>query len=182
VHETPTALSTWESFYVIVGSSGGALIGLQFVVITLLESRRRLADSESVGAFGTPTVVHFAAALLVAAIMSAPWPSLFSPSIALTCCGIGGLVYCGFVIRRARRQTTYEPVFEDWLWYSMLPCAAYAALALSATIFLHRDAQTALFVVGGSALGLLLIGIHNAWDSITHIVVSTPRSEDAGRD
>ena len=33
-----TALSAWENFYVIVGSSAGALIGLQFVVITLIAS------------------------------------------------------------------------------------------------------------------------------------------------
>ena len=30
------ALTGWENFYVIVGSSAGALIGLQFVVITLI--------------------------------------------------------------------------------------------------------------------------------------------------
>ena len=36
-----TALSGWENFYVIVGSSAGALIGLQFVVIT------RIADIPS---------------------------------------------------------------------------------------------------------------------------------------
>ena len=29
-------LAGWENFYVIVGSSAGALIGLQFVVITLI--------------------------------------------------------------------------------------------------------------------------------------------------
>ncbi|SRR6266851_5054040 len=35
-------LAAWESFYVIVGSSGAALTGLQFVVIALIaESRRR---------------------------------------------------------------------------------------------------------------------------------------------
>jgi hypothetical protein len=174
VHDA--ALSSWESFYVIVGSSGGALIGLQFVVITLLESRRRLADSESVGAFATPTVVHFAAALIVAAIMSAPWPSLSAASILLTVCGLGGLGYGGLVIRRARHQTTYQPVFEDWLWYSILP-TAYGALALSATYVLHRNTQVALFIVGAAALSLLMIGIHNAWDSITHIVVSTPRGD-----
>jgi len=28
-----TALAGWENFYVMVGSSAGALIGLQFVVI-----------------------------------------------------------------------------------------------------------------------------------------------------
>jgi hypothetical protein len=31
-----TALAGWENFYVIVGSYAGALIGLQFVVITLI--------------------------------------------------------------------------------------------------------------------------------------------------
>ena len=31
-----TALRGWENFYVIVGSSAGALIGLQFVVMTLI--------------------------------------------------------------------------------------------------------------------------------------------------
>lgn len=31
-----TALAGWENFYVIVGSSAGALIGLQFMVITLI--------------------------------------------------------------------------------------------------------------------------------------------------
>ncbi len=31
-----TGLAGWENFYVIVGSSAGALIGLQFVVITLI--------------------------------------------------------------------------------------------------------------------------------------------------
>ena len=29
----------WESFYVIVGAAAGALIGLQFVVMTLLAER-----------------------------------------------------------------------------------------------------------------------------------------------
>jgi len=32
-------LVEWESFYVIVGSSAGALIGLQFVVLTLLAEK-----------------------------------------------------------------------------------------------------------------------------------------------
>jgi hypothetical protein len=32
-------MSSWENFYVIVGSSAGALIGLQFVVMTLIAER-----------------------------------------------------------------------------------------------------------------------------------------------
>jgi len=40
-----TALSGWENFYVIVGSSAGALIGLQFVVITLINVHRSWVSS-----------------------------------------------------------------------------------------------------------------------------------------
>lgn len=32
-------LARWGSFYVIVGSAAGALIGLQFVVLTLIAER-----------------------------------------------------------------------------------------------------------------------------------------------
>ena len=34
----------WESFYVIVGAAAGALIGLQFVVMTLLADKPQLAS------------------------------------------------------------------------------------------------------------------------------------------
>jgi hypothetical protein len=165
-------LSSWESFYVIVGSSGGALIGLQFVVITLIADRRHLATAGTLSAFGTPTVVHFAGALLVSAIMSAPWHSVVPLSAALGICGLGGLAYGAIVIRRARRQTGYKPVWEDWLWYAVLPCFSYAALTLAAAL-LRSNPQVALFVVAAAALGLMIIGIHNAWDTVTHIVVST---------
>ena len=32
-------LLAWQNFYVIVGSSGGALIGIQFVVMALIASK-----------------------------------------------------------------------------------------------------------------------------------------------
>jgi hypothetical protein len=132
VHEPGSALSAWESFYVIVGSSGGALIGLQFVVITLIADRRALATFGALSAFGTPTVVHFTNALVVSAIMSAPWPSLGPRLVVLGIYGIAGLVYGAIVIRRARRQTDYKPVGEDWFWYAGLPCFIYALLTLTA--------------------------------------------------
>jgi ABC-type Fe3+-siderophore transport system permease subunit len=67
-----TALREWENFYVIFGSSAGALIGLQFVVMTLV-AENPLARSEALGkALATPTIVHFAIVLLMSAIVSAP--------------------------------------------------------------------------------------------------------------
>ena len=160
------------SFYVIVGSSGAALIGIQFVVMALIANMRERPTADSLSAFGTPTVVHFAGALLVSAIMSAPWPSLVPPSVALVMCGLGGLAYGAVVIHRARRQMFYKPVWEDWVWYALLPCSIYAALALTAP-FLRTTTQLALFVIGAAAFGLLLVGIHNAWDTVTHVLVGS---------
>ena len=55
-----TALSGWENFYVIVGSSAGALIGLQFVVIALIADMPIVRGQAQAGAaFATPTIVHF---------------------------------------------------------------------------------------------------------------------------
>jgi hypothetical protein len=169
-------MSEWASFYVMVGSSGAALIGIQFVVITLIASRRQRPTAESLSAFGTPTVVHLVGALLVSAIMSAPWHSLFPASVALVMCGVAGFTYGAIVIRRARRQTYYKPVWQDWLWYAVSPCGVYVALALAAAL-LRTNTQLALLVIAAAALGLLLIGIHNAWDTVTHLVA--PDSPDA---
>ena len=56
--------SNWENFYVIVGSSSGALIGLQFVVVTLVaESRTVRIESPASSAFAPSTVVHFTGAI-----------------------------------------------------------------------------------------------------------------------
>src|SRR5262245_41044373 len=125
-------LAAWESFYVIVGSSGAALIGLQFVVITLIADMRPRLAHGSLSAFGTPTVVHLASALVVSALMSAPWPSLGATAVALAIGGLAGIAYAVVVTRRAHRQTTYEPVLEDWIWDVILPAGVYVALTVSA--------------------------------------------------
>ena len=164
-------LAPWQSFYVIVGSSAAALIGIQFVVIALIANLRKLATADTIRAFGTPTVVHLGEALVVSALMSAPWTSLSRASIALATCGLGGLAYATLAIHRARRQTTYKPVWEDWIWYAVLPYSAYAALA-GAALLLRTTTHAALCVIGAAALGFLLIGIHNAWDTVTHVVVA----------
>jgi len=163
-------LVLWESFYVIVGSSGAALTGLQFVVIALIAQSRTRASARQIDAFGTPTIVHFCAVLLVAAILSAPWRGLFGISVALAVCGLVGVLYGLIVLKRARRQTAYSPVWEDWLWHVLLPLTAYALL-LIAGIFLRSYPVQVLFVIAATALLLLFIGIHNAWDTVTYIAV-----------
>jgi len=87
------AFSEWESFYVIVGSSGAALTGLQFVVIALTVDLRRRSSTRTLDAFATPTIVHFCATLLIAGVLSAPWRSPLGAVLLLGAIGAGGVVY-----------------------------------------------------------------------------------------
>lgn len=165
-----TALSGWENFYVIVGSSAGALIGLQFVVITLIADMPIARGQAQAGAaFATPTIIHFGAVLLLSAIVSAPWHGVASAAVLWGLLGLTGIVYEIIVARRMRMQTAYTPEFEDWLFHALLPFAAYATLAGSAYAALW-NAERTLFGVGAAALLLLFIGIHNAWDAVTYHV------------
>lgn len=174
-------LVPWGNFYVIVGSSAAALIGIQFVVIALIANMRHFATADAIRAFATPTVVHLGGALVVSALLSAPWNSLSWVSIALATCGLGGVGYASIAIRLLRRQRGYKPVWEDWICHAVVPWIAYAALAVSA-LLLRTNAGAALFVIAAAALGLLLIGIHNAWDSVTHIVVTSHHGDASKKD
>ncbi len=172
------ALSGWENFYVIVGSSAGALIGLQFVVITLIAASPIVGDLERASsAFATPTIVHFGAVLLLSAVISAPWHGVAAVAILWGVLGLGGVIYVLIVARRMRVQTAYSPQFEDRLFHVLLPLAAYATLVGSAYAA-RSNVGGALFGVGAAALLLLFIGIHNAWDAVTyHVFVKRGQQE-----
>jgi len=172
-----SSLAAWESFYVIVGSSAGALTGLQFVVMALIAESRTRSTSREVAAFGTPTIVHLCAALLIAAILSAPWPALTYAGIAVGACGAAGVVYICLVIRRARRTSHYRPVMEDWVWHTILPLLAYAGLLVAGVILPGRS-SAALFVIAVSSLMLVFIGIHNAWDTVTYVAIDLRKPAD----
>jgi len=166
----------WESFYVIVGSAAGALTGLMFVVVALVtDVRRNQYSGESfdrqLGAFATPTVMHFCATLLLSAIEAAPWPGIAQMRIALAVVGASGVVYMIVVVVRTRRQTDYTPVFEDWLFHCVLPGVSYSATA-AAGVMLARSTTTAQFAVGIAVVLLLFVGIHNAWDTVIYVVTT----------
>jgi hypothetical protein len=161
--------AAWNSFYVIVGSAAGALIGLQFVVVTLIADKPALRVPAAGAAFATPTIVHFGVVLLLAAVVSVPWHTIGTVAVLWGVVGLSGIVYTVVVARRLCIQTTYRPVWEDWVCHVLLPCAAYAMLAGAACVA-HSQARPALFVVGAATLLLLFVGIHNAWDAAAYHV------------
>jgi hypothetical protein len=166
------ALADWQSFYVLVGSSAGALTGLTFVVITISAERGEDTGSASTRLTGTrvfitPTAVHFGAALWLSALLCVPGQTAFSLAILLAASGVAGLIYCATLITRMLGFSSglYKPFSSDWVWNVVLPVLAYLALAVTG-VMLTYDAAFSLYAVSGAVLLLLFIGIHNAWDVV----------------
>jgi hypothetical protein len=170
-------LADWGNFYLIVGSAAGALIGLQFVVLTLIAERPILNIVEANAAFSTPTIMYFVTALLLSALLQAPWHSIVPVAILWGMIGFIGTVYVIIIARRLWKQNVYKPVLEDWLFHFIFPLIMYVLL-LAASIAAFSIKNIALFGVGISALLLLLIGIHNAWDAVTYHVFVHRKSKD----
>lgn len=149
-----------------------------FVVIALTGEgmRASAATIASLRAWATPTVVHFGAVLLLAAILTTPGQTVMTLSICLGGCGLAGLGFSRWVVRQARRQTEYVPKPEDWRWHVTLPVVAYASLLGGAAGLWWRSAP-ALTLVGAAALLLLYIGIHNSWDAAIWVSVGRRATE-----
>jgi len=173
VHDIGEILARWNGFYVIIGSAAAALTGLTFVVITLATAREAEPSQDGISTFTTPTVVHFSATLLMAALLSAPFRSSLAVAVLLGLVGVGGCIYVVRIARRTRSMESYRPDTEDYIWHVLLPLAAYGALALSA---LALDAAPArvLFAPAAALLLLIFIGIHNAWDVVVFLAMSKP--------
>lgn len=176
-------LTTWQNFYVIIGSAAATLTGLMFIVVTLIAGRgvRVSLTTGGIATYSTPSVVHFSAALLIAAMLSAPWQALWQIGLLLGLCGFSGIIYALIIIRRARRQSTYQPVLEDWLWHTIFPLISYTTFFVAAIMLPTNPAPT-LFGVAAATVLLLFIGIHNAWDNITYITLNLLPTQNKNQD
>jgi len=171
VESATSFLAAWSNFYVMIGSSAAALTGLMFVVITLVTRAEQMSRTQDgIASFSTPTVMHFSEALLVAAILSVPWQSVLAPAVLVGLAALYGIVHIVRVILRTRGLTEYTADVEDWIWYMVLPFVAYAATLCGAMGLFVRPAG-ALFVIAGGVVLLVFIGIRNAWDVVTFLVI-----------
>jgi hypothetical protein len=176
-------LSQWQNFYVIMGTAAATLTGLMFVVTTLIASidARLSTLNAAVSAFNTPTVVQFAAVLLMAGILSAPWQTFSSLSLWLGLVGLAMVFYLLIVLRRMRRIPQYQSTLEDWLWYLVFPLLAHVSLIVAAFVLPERSAA-ALYIVASAMIVLLLVGIRNAWDMVTFLAVERAHAENKGNE
>ena len=173
-------LTGWQNFFVIVGSSAGALIGLQFVVIALVSSIRPRALSSGARAFATPTIVFFSTVLLTAGLLSIPHQTRDWIGVELLAIGVVGTTYAAWVGHHIRKQESYEADHGDWAWFFILPASSFVAFFIAGATIWSRPGA-ALDIVAAATLLLLFIGVHNAWDGAVYMVANAPSDASADR-
>lgn len=162
-------LEQWRDFYVMIGTAAGVIVGASFVVASLASEmgERRVTGMRG---FITPTVVHLSSVLIGSAILAMPTLSAAALALLLGAGGVGGAVYGLVVVSRIR---TLKLDTSDWLFYAVLPIAAYLAMAAAAVMVGSRT-ELALELLAGAFIALLIIGLRNAWDMASFMIMHPP--------
>ena len=169
----------WENFYLIVGPSAGALIGLMFVVVTLTQGRDREAMEAGKHLYTSPIVWHLAVVMAMSAAAVAPpmTPQLFGIlSGGLALLGVAMGIRSTVGIARAQLTGPKDSIFDTW-WYGVMPTVAYVGLG-GASIALLTGAEWSESAIGAALMALLLVSIHAEWDLVTFLA---PMAKEAER-
>lgn len=163
----------WHDFYLVLGPSSAALIGLLFVVVTLTTNLEREKAMRGVRVFMTPVVFHLGVLVLLSGLALFPKAGAgFIGGVALLS-GLVGLAYAAYVCW-AFLSNAVESYDGDLWRYGLGVGALYLGLAgAGALITLGRPSGPYILAVDQIALFLLMV--NNAWDLVVFI---TPRKDD----
>jgi hypothetical protein len=159
----------WGEFYLMAGSAAAVLIGLIFVVVSLLQDRSRSSVLTGSQLYMGPIVLMVSFDLVLSA--GALMPGMDEQHLAL----IAAIVALWGIVRAVmsligigRLQGEHKAHWTDPWFYAILPLALYFALVLVAG-GLWRGSDWAVFGLAGTVVAMLLLAIRNEWDLITWI-------------
>ena len=162
----------WHEFYLMAGGAAAVLIGLIFVVISLMQDRPRSSVLAGTRLYmgpivlGVSFVMLLSAAALVPGVTAREFAAL-SGAVALWGLARGLLSSVGI-------GRLHEVHWTDFWLYGVFPSLLYIALGGIALAmwqgWARADDALAAFVTAG-----LLLAIRNEWDLITWI---TPRADE----
>ena len=159
----------WETYYLMVGSSAAALIGLLFVVVTLSGEVDPARANAAQSTFLTPTVLHFAIVFVISAAAVAPQPGPSFMAAAILVPALVGLAYAVAAVMRLALGRLAAPHWTDYAFYGVLPAACYLWLIVGA-LAIWQGAAWADGALALAVLALLLLAIRDAWDLATWLI------------
>ena len=166
----------WGEFYLLAGSAAAVLIGLIFVVISLMQDRSRSSVLSGSRLYMGPIVlgVSFVLVLSAAALMPGIERGQFAAIAAVVALwGLARGVMSAVGIARLKDEVHWT----DLWFYGVLPSVIY--LGLGAVAFaICWELPWAKAGLSVAINAILLVAIRNEWDLITWIA---PRSEPVPR-
>jgi len=162
----------WGEFFLLAGSAAAVLIGLIFVVISLMQDRSRSTVLAGAKLYMGPIVLGVSFVLALSAAALTPGIDRSSFTVVAAIVAVWGLGR-GLMSTVGIRKLGEEVHWTDIWFYGVMPSALYLALGLDALAFAEGWpwAHYGLAVV---TTALLLLAIRNEWDLITWIA---PRAE-----
>ena len=161
-------LAEWRDFYVMIGTASGVIVGATFIVASLAGNLKDRVIG--LRGFITPTAVHLGSVLVGSAILTAPTLTASSFALLLGIGGIAGALYSVIVTTRIWGMNLDQ---SDRGFYVLLPIVAYSAIAGAAAMAILRGTGT-LEILAIALVGLLVIGMRNAWDMATFMITRDP--------
>jgi hypothetical protein len=167
----------WSEFYLLVGSAAAVLIGLVFVVVTLMDDRPRSSVLYGSQLYMGPVVLHMSFVLVVSGAALAPGitPSRFALLAAvISLWGFGRGVFSIVGLTRLWKDKAAHVHGSDIWYYGVIPCILYIAMAGVAAAF-WAGAGWSTYGLAAVIAGLVLISIRDEYDLVTWLA---PRSDD----
>src|SRR5205814_3111028 len=113
----------WENYYLMVGSSAGALIGLMFVVMTLTAGRDPNELERGKRLYTSPIVWHLAVILVLSGAAAAPvMPVGLFAAVAVGLGLLGIMLGIRSAVGISRVPNSADRTF-DAVWYGVAPGA-----------------------------------------------------------
>lgn len=157
-------LADWETFYLVVGTSAGALVGVMFIVATLTAEIEVDQINRGTVIYQNPTVFHFGAIVAASALALVPEHLMPIVAVLIMTVGVFGLVYSGLTFRRmSEPYEFYQATRWDLLFFAGLPALSYL-LMIAGGFAVFAMPEPAAEIIGAGILILLLVSIRNAWD------------------
>lgn len=159
----------WSDFYLVVGGAAAVLLGLIFVVVTLMHDRPRSAVLYGSRLYMGPIVLHmcFVLVLSAAAVTPAMSARAFGAiALAVAVWGAARGVYSTAGLMRLRKIGEDEVHWTDVWYYGVVPLVLYVALAAVAVSF-WIGWSDASYGVAAVIVGLLLLSVRDEYDLVT---------------
>ena len=157
----------WGEFYLLAGSAAAVLIGLIFVVVTLMQDRPRSSVLAGSKLYMGPVVLNVSFALVLSAAALVPEISAKCFSVIAGVVSLWGLVRGVQCIAGIAALTGADkPHWSDVWFYGILPTLLYVLLAIIAHA-IWTGQPGASTGVAAVITALLLITIRNEWDLVT---------------